>query len=651
MKMRLETLTLQCRKSREVIEFSPQMSYFHGQISAGKSSIARLVDFCLGGKLERTPAIEQELVSVQLSASIEDHEVLFEREAKDSNQIRVTWRNPRGDSGSVLAPITAYPARGPIWEDDIYNLSDLIFYLFGLPPIKVRKSERSPDSKLVRLSFRDIMWYCYLEQEELDSSFFNLGKPIILTKSRYVIRFILRAITEKLNELEIELSSIRELRSTKKKSIEQLRSFLEQFGYSSDQEITQEIEQINSDLTKVKSKLSTIQNGHAQETHFADDLRNRLRHLNEQLSKEEQVLTDIKRRIGEQKSLKAELLTAKFKLARSKSAKAVLADLPFEYCPNCGRKVELQQNLDRDACPLCRQHLPERDEQPLLDEEIIRIDLDSRMKELDESLERHAKARIVQERELSNLREQKALQDNRLEEELRNYDSRFLARSREIDRTIASYEERTRGLKRILKMPIAVTELEEEVDMLSANEEGVKRRLLKEKESVEAYDKYIRDIEDAFLQALLAVGVPGVGEGDTVRINRKTWIPDILTGGDRTNSWNFYNAGSAGKKTLLNVCYALAIHKVASAHKLPLPTLLIIDTPMKNIGEDVNRDIFAAFYTYLYELAQGPLSSIQFIIIDKEYFPPESKTINIRSQYMTVEDDEHPPLISYYRGP
>jgi len=217
-------------------------------------------------------------------------------------------------------------------------------------------------------------------------------------------------------------------------------------------------------------------------------------------------------------------------------------------------------------------------------------------------------------------------------------------------RTVASYEERIRGLKRALEMPKAVTKLEEEADMLSSNEESLKRRLQKEKESFEDSDRYVHNIEDTFLQSMLAVGVPGVGKDDRVKINRKTWVPDILTGGDETKRWNFYNAGSAGKKTLLNVCYALSVHKVAADHDLSLPTFLIIDTPMKNIGEDVNRDIFEAFYTHLYDLAQGPLSNTQFIIIDKEYFPPKIETIDVIERYMTVEDDKYPPLISSYRG-
>jgi hypothetical protein len=143
-----------------------------------------------------------------------------------------------------------------------------------------------------------------------------------------------------------------------------------------------------------------------------------------------------------------------------------------------------------------------------------------------------------------------------------------------------------------------------------------------------------------------------VSEEDKIRINLKTWEPSILPGGEDAFSYSFYNAGSGGKKTLLNVCYALAVHKVATENRLPLPTYLIIDTPMKNIGEDVDRDIFKSFYQLIYELSAGPLRNTQFIIIDKEYIEPdEPEGIDIFERFMTPDDPGNPPLISYYRGP
>jgi hypothetical protein len=159
----------------------------------------------------------------------------------------------------------------------------------------------------------------------------------------------------------------------------------------------------------------------------------------------------------------------------------------------------------------------------------------------------------------------------------------------------------------------------------------------------------IREIQDAYHDALLNVGVPGVREDDTGSIDHQSWIPSILEHGNEELSWNFFNTGSGGKKTLLNVCYAIAIHRVAAKRQLPLPSFLIIDTPMKNISEDVNKDIFEAFYHYLYSLIQGDLSATQIIIIDKEYIAPP-KGIDLKERMMTPDQEAHPPLIRYYRG-
>ncbi|MBS1526663.1 MAG: AAA family ATPase, partial [Bacteroidetes bacterium] len=62
--MHFRTLSLQCKESKEVIDLTKQVSFFHGKIGSGKSSIARLINFALGGNLEKTSAIQSEAISV-----------------------------------------------------------------------------------------------------------------------------------------------------------------------------------------------------------------------------------------------------------------------------------------------------------------------------------------------------------------------------------------------------------------------------------------------------------------------------------------------------------------------------------------------------------------------------------------------------------
>ncbi len=649
MNIKFLTLTLQCRESREVIEFSPQISYFHGQISAGKSSIMRLIDYCMGGKLERTPAISQEMVSASLSANIGNYEVLFERQAK-TNQVQVSWRNREGKVASVLAPLQA--ASEAIWEDNVFNLSDLIFFLAGVTPIKVRKSKQDEESKLVRLSFRDIMWYCYLDQDHLDSSFFRLDDWARALKSRDAMRFITGFYTERMNELEIQLDALRNNRTGKLEAVKQIRSFLQEFGYSSEAEIRDEIIAIDERLRETQQLLGSSRRKYTGETHFADKLRNQLRELSDTLAQEEQVLADLNERISEQEALKAEILSSKFKLAKAKSASSVLSGVSFEYCPKCGSDVKNREVGDPDKCQLCGQYPSSspssQDEpvEPVEQAEIVQRDLTARIEELTESIEQHNQAKIKQERLVNQVRERKIHLDSQLNEELSNYDSAYLARSRELERQFATLQERKRGLERTINMLEAITKLEMEAEKLKEQENELRAEIASEKNKLIGANNRIYDIEETYIDALLSVGVPGIQEMDRVEIRRTTWMPWIIP--QEGDAYNFYNAGSGGKKTLLNVCYALSVHKVAAEHNLKLPTFLMIDTPMKNIGEDVNRNIFDAFYKYLYGLASNSLSETQLIIIDKEFFEPSTGTeLDVFEKYMSPDN----PLISYYRGP
>jgi len=73
---------------------------------------------------------------------------------------------------------------------------------------------------------------------------------------------------------------------------------------------------------------------------------------------------------------------------------------------------------------------------------------------------------------------------------------------------------------------------------------------------------------------------------------------------------------------------------------------------MKNISERENRAQFEGFHRLLYELASGELGDTQFILIDKEYCPPECEkkfTRTLVARHMKVDDKNEPPLITYYR--
>lgn len=175
MKLLIETLVLLCKQSEERIQFSRRLSFFHGEMSTGKSTIAELINYCLGGSLQKTPAIQSELVGVQLQAVLGDTSLLIERNPSTTTSVEVTWERYQ-KNGRENLPLKA--GELPIIGHDIYNYSDFLLRHLGSPVLKVRSRKGDPESTLQRLSFRDLYKFCYLDQPDLDSSFFLLDQPI-----------------------------------------------------------------------------------------------------------------------------------------------------------------------------------------------------------------------------------------------------------------------------------------------------------------------------------------------------------------------------------------------------------------------------------------------------------------------------------------
>lgn len=646
MRIKLLVLTLNCKGGNIPVSLDQHISFFHGKISSGKSTIARLIDYCFGGDLSRTRAIDDELNSVQLSMIIGDNETVFEREV-GSNQIRVTWKGPSGN-GSTLSPAKGVK-QTPIWNQSIYGLSDLTFHLFGMPSLKVQFGTSTTGSSIVRLGFRDILHFCYLNQEEMISSFFRLNELVLMSKSRTVMRFITGDLTERLAELEEKRIQFLEDKREMEQKAKDLRSFLSKFGYTDETEISERIAKLDTDKEVIEEKLKNIHDKSSETPHLVDELRNELRQLSGKLESEQQTLDALEENIARKEKLKDEIISTRIANARRAAASHILSDARFKLCPMCGLEIRRKVDTPEGHCLLCGKAPIEDRSVSSKDFDGIQAEFGSRVDELNEAIERHEQA-LIDQREQVRLH---TIERNRLElllnKRLDEYDPNLIAMTRQFEHEMGVIEERRSRLEEGSRMMQEVASLEKEASHLLAVIDETERAIGKEQEKNERVVKYIEEIEKTYLAALIEVGLPGITKSDKVVLNRTNWIPRILPAGNEEKAWDFDSAGSAGKKTLMKTCYALSLHKVASNNGLPLPTLLIIDAPMDHIDKTVNHEIFESFYKFLYNTAKSSLPDTQFIIIDQEYVTPDFEGLNIKPRYMTPDEKKNPPLIEHYR--
>ena len=119
-------------------------------MSTGKSTIGEVVDYCLGGSLQKTPAIQSELVGVQLQILAGSTTLLIERNPNTNASVEVSWERD-GEVGRENLPLAA--GEMPIIGDEIYNYSDFLLRSLGMPILKVRKRKGDPKSALPALKF------------------------------------------------------------------------------------------------------------------------------------------------------------------------------------------------------------------------------------------------------------------------------------------------------------------------------------------------------------------------------------------------------------------------------------------------------------------------------------------------------------------
>jgi DNA repair exonuclease SbcCD ATPase subunit len=257
--------------------------------------------------------------------------------------------------------------------------------------------------------------------------------------------------------------------------------------------------------------------------------------------------------------------------------------------------------------------------------------------------------RPLEEKLAVRIAERAALED-RASATVRTYESQFLARTRQHENRLSAIRERTSLLEKIRKMPAEIESVLAEADAMAGPIETLRRQIEEEQGTLLTAEANYKAIEKNYKEILLAIHFPAFTEKEEVVINRRTLIPEIMQGDAPGRSWTYYDAGSGGKKTLLKICFALALHKTAAESGLPVPRFLMIDSPMKNITPDVNKDVFRNFYTELYRLLAGPLKDWQLIMVDQTYEAPPTQVQPSTHRLMLRDDPKNPPLISYYRG-
>lgn len=649
MKFRLVSLNLSLRGPDEQIEFS-KLSYFWGQMGAGKSSIARLVDYCLGGTIQLSPALQAEFVSATLTVELERATVSIER-ARDASAVFASWED---DQGPYSVVIPARVAAGEvIAETGVETLSDLIFWLSEISPPRVRTSKVKADSKIVRLSLRDLLWYCYLDQDHIDSSFFYLEESAefyMRLKSRDVIRYVIGYHDERVADLEADLDQLRANRTARAASIDSLSKALAEVGIESEAQVAERESGLRASIVKVNAELEALRKRRREEqtSHAIDELTKIARSLGADIAKLDLDTEELRALRDRHMRHRNEIDMLRLKFRRSAEAREILGGVAFNACPRCTQALPVRP---AQCCEVCGQE----DLVDLADPAevaALEADIAGRQAELKEAIAAIDSNLAKMRAQRSGLMQTKDKTEADINRAIAEQDSAFLSMSLLKERKRAALEAELASIGWLLRLPLLLQQQREALTQIVALEQAKRDALKEARTKAEADRTTLNRFARYFLDCLALSGVPGIQRSDLVELAPPDFYPVVLSAdpSDLTRS-TFTSLSSGGKKTLFKCCFAIALHRIAAQLHAPLPELLIIDSPMKNISERENKAQFEGFYRMLYRLNAGELRQTQFVLIDKEFFaPPDDLAVGVMNRHMQPDSDEHQPLIRYYRG-
>jgi uncharacterized Zn finger protein (UPF0148 family) len=614
-------------------------------MSTGKSSVAELIDYCLGGSIKKTPAIQSELVGVQLHVTVGDVVLLIERNPTTTSSVEVSWENAE-QVGRENLPLQA--GDQAVVGDDIYNYSDFLLRHLGSPLLKVRKRKGDPDSSLQRLSFRDFYKFCYLDQPDLDSSFFLLEQPVRQEKSKDVLRYVLGFHSDRLNELQNELSEMRQFQRVMREAAKQIDEFLKRYGFNSKDEIESEVDKLNDEEEKLDIEIESQGKSALPASTVVEEDQALVDGITQTIAAKSEALSDVSQRLKEQESLIAEFISMKFKLVRSSTASELLKGADFQACPACG--TEVSPKSDGVHCVLCKSDIDKAPGGFEGDSATMERDLSDRVDDLKRSVQRLKRSYDRQSEDLGILMRDRAQIQQRVDSVRKQVESEYMKRARKLESRRGAIQERRRLLMRIKEMPGEVEGKLKAADGLTTKLVEIEREIQVEQSRFEDGRENVRALEQNFHKLLKAIHFPEIKDDDRIFLNQRTWFPYVHPKGNEALAWTFGDAGSGGKMVLFKICFALALHVTAAQRSLPIPRILVIDSPMKNITPDINPEIFENFYQELYRLLKSDLKAWQCIVIDQTFFEPPNDFEDHVERLMLKDDPNYPPLISYYHG-
>jgi hypothetical protein len=339
------------RKKNYKVDFEPGVNIIYGDSATGKSSILNLIDYLLGAKhFSLYPEIEAVARYAVLDVTLNEDRYTIKRDIFDPSKpievfpceySKIEKYRPKKFLPN-FQPNSRYP--------DLGFYSEFLFDALNFSNVKIKESPTKDDSKLVRLSFRDLFKYCYVDQDELGSKkFLRPDSYPLQIRFREVFKYIFNTLDSNVANLDSQISS----KSKERKKLETIFStvsdFLRESEFGSMPALDSEITITDKEVEELQEKIKQLNTSQTVDEEVYKSIKAALSDIALNKKALLQNMQEAELKIDRFTRLKNEYLNDIAKFKASLAAKEVIGEVSKEItlCPVCDNGLEVDAALEK----------------------------------------------------------------------------------------------------------------------------------------------------------------------------------------------------------------------------------------------------------------------------------------------------------------
>ncbi len=554
-------------KKDYTVNFNRGVNIIYGDSATGKSSILNLIDYLLGAKhFSLYPEIESVGRYAVLDVTLNQDRYTIKRDIYDASKLIEVYPCSYVDVESYpskkylpsFAPSAKHPGLG--------FFSEFLIESLNLNNIMIKQAPSKSDSKLSRLSFRDVFKFCYVDQDNLGTKkFLRSDNYALQIRNTEVFKYIFNTLDSQISDVEKNISEKTNMRNELDKKFKTVAEFLRESEFGSMSNLDDDVSSADLDILSIEKQLVSLNERVSSDDEVYLAIQSTLSEVTLEKKAVQQRMEENELKIERFSRLKNEYLIDISKFKSSISARELIGVISDDIClcPVCDNSIAVDVAKSKFDIPSSDKINYEinalkkrvKDTEGIINEskkiwefdkeklsKVVSVELEAR--ELFDKNTKELSTPYLAERDmfvnkLGQLKQKRKEYVSRLK--IRNQHNHFMAHIESLDISIGNLQDRLEKLK-------------DNAPSMSAVLESLA-------DNLQEYLKFIK-----------------IKDPTGVSYTEGKFIPKL-------RNIEYQNITSGGLRTIMGIGYLCALMKESLNSQMSYPSFLMIDTVGKYLGK------------------------------------------------------------------